>query len=152
MHAISIMLPIENSSSYTSASLPEQSVVERLPVELLSRIFHYSVLSNTSHMAAGEQDDVWDGNYYNSIPDFVYENSAAPFVLASVCQRWRRVALADVLLWTTLVITSFNIDRETKQPATGFLERLIARSQDVPLDIFVDAQRCVVSYKLYDDQ
>ncbi|KZV96439.1 hypothetical protein EXIGLDRAFT_765393 [Exidia glandulosa HHB12029] len=78
-------------------------------------------------------DEGWE-----TIGDGTYNDDRAmhPFLLASVCARWRRVALALPGLWTYVGIS----DEESSDDVAQHIARvplLLSRSKTAPLDIFV---------------
>ncbi|KAF8606165.1 hypothetical protein BDV93DRAFT_362371 [Ceratobasidium sp. AG-I] len=97
--------------------------IDRLPPELLSRIF--LILVQASRYAA-------------SIGDKSYNKIDYPLRLSSVCVRWRQVAISTHLLWSSLDLAhSSNGLRELK-----YLNLCHERSANVPLSLRLEGERC----------
>lgn len=56
--------------------------------------------------------------------------------IASVCRRWREVALSDPFLWSTLFL-SLNPTDETLRRAIKTLDRCLERSKNIPFSCFI---------------
>lgn len=78
-------------------------------------------------------DDDWE-----TIGDGTYNDDRAmhPFLLASVCSRWRRVALALPRLWTYIGISD-EVSKDDVAQHVARVPLLLLRSRTMPLDIFV---------------
>lgn len=98
------------------------AAVQFLPDELLSRIFTFTIrMSSDSRVRIPIKPAT---NQEKQYPPFL--------VLASVCRKWRQVALNTPEIWTSLHIKYTD--------TCGWPYLLVERSGDRPLDIFLDCR------------
>jgi len=162
-------IPLDMTDVLDSYPLaPGSSPIGHLPLELLLRLFH-AVLDVTQAPSASEPSVTTDVTSY-SPPDLISElfsltRVRAPFVLASVCRHWRRIALDNATLWTHIVVPSPRYSTLTRSSLlTGPLKRQIRRftrhwmallasqierSRDAPLDVRWFMLDAMLMYPLY---
>ncbi|KAF7296838.1 Fatty acid hydroxylase [Mycena indigotica] len=118
---VSALYDWHRSSKTTSPSMSSGSIVfrprtlvDRLPNELLTAVFAFSV-----------DHDPHDDSILTT----------SPMTLSHVCRRWRVVALACGSLWCSLVITYPTSPQQFTRVLT-----FLSRSKNYPLDILLDVR------------
>ncbi|KAF8971917.1 hypothetical protein BDZ97DRAFT_1153800 [Flammula alnicola] len=93
------------------------SIIHRLPQEIASHIFTFSVPTFKAHPRKFKKSVV-----------------SAPLTLGAICQRWRQIAWSTPHLWTTICINLL----PRKFPQRGQLAyEWLSRSGDLPLSIYL---------------
>ncbi|CAA7265098.1 unnamed protein product [Cyclocybe aegerita] len=93
-------------------------LVNRLPVEILSRILHLDI----------EDETLPYDPYHHQSP------SSRSLKLAAVCQRWRHIAHSTPQLWTT---TSVAINHRNVPLYAKLTRDWLSRSGSLPLDLYI---------------
>lgn len=106
--------------------------VNRLPAEVLLQIFDNVTVPSSSRNDTTHQSLVWPALF-----DFREPKRVVP--LTHVCRRWRQIALASPMLWTTVDERS-NIDIAATH---------LARSESAPLKILVRSFTKPVARTIY---
>ncbi|KAF9475117.1 hypothetical protein BDN70DRAFT_275101 [Pholiota conissans] len=94
-------------------------IIHHLPLEVASKIFELSM--------------PWDVEKLD-IPRASKYAISAPFILSSVCRRWRDIAHSTPQLWANLIICDRNPHFCTL-PAPSIVEDMIVRARNFPLSI-----------------
>ena len=139
------MYPYSSHRNQAFASSP----INKLPIELLSEIFSLCLLTAEESVPGSEVDEP------SSSPIITTETVRTPFILSSVCKKWRAVALGRSSLWSNLCITAELIgeaaplhlatDQGTSFTPSHSLHTKqiiysLQRSRHAPLNVFVDAR------------
>ncbi len=102
----------------------------RLPVETACRIFSLSVCAEYSpFMLPGPQ---LENGYSDQTCGCI-----SPDDIASVCRRWREIALSDPALWSTLFISLRHSTDETLRRSIKVLDHCLERSRNMPFSCFI---------------
>jgi hypothetical protein len=113
-------------------------IVNELPTELLAYIFELGYqIEKEGPSSAADDDDSDDGRSLGTLSHSSSGSTTderhlpAELLVSRVCQRWRSVALALPVLWTTL---------EFKDPFLDFEQQKVylERAKGAPLDISID--------------
>ncbi|KAJ6530192.1 hypothetical protein B0H19DRAFT_1273858 [Mycena capillaripes] len=112
---------MESSQRNSELSL-ETSAIEKLPVELVTKIFRIC-------QTAVVDDEDLD---YSSI----LHPKHAPLLLCQVSSGWRKLAENTPRLWDTIPLLTSDLVSEDK-----FMRTLLGRSRELPLYIIVTAPR-----------
>ncbi|EED84756.1 predicted protein [Postia placenta Mad-698-R] len=123
-HSLADLHCIENELLHTLAdvrmSRNAQRPVNRLPVEILSKIFHQILPPLTPYLEGFSRERflVWDSF-------FDFKDTDALLPLSHICRRWRDVALDTPTLWTTICNSSH----------PDAIDEYSLRSRGVPLKV-----------------
>ncbi|KAJ3508434.1 hypothetical protein NLJ89_g5754 [Agrocybe chaxingu] len=98
---------------------------KKLPPELVSRVFLACLPENKNNLRkAGNLDSL-------VLP---IRQSSAPLLLASICKRWRQLALATPQLWSSILV---QLRPENVPYQTKVVEQWLSRSGCVPLSLHI---------------
>ncbi|EJD51075.1 hypothetical protein AURDEDRAFT_150126 [Auricularia subglabra TFB-10046 SS5] len=104
----------------------DSRILHRLPTELLNAVFD----------EIASEPDPWV-----VVPDKVFfnaERASAPFMISSVCHRWRDIALGMPGLWTYIALPALSASMgRSIYGAQLHVQRLLHRSGSKPLDVLL---------------
>lgn len=106
-----------------------ESIIHRLPIEILSLIFglvNVKEVPKAPHGPRNSQDGV-------PKPSYRQPSQSPPLLVGAICRKWRELTLSTPWLWTDLII---NLD---KQPDGQFnmVQTWARRSGVLPIDITI---------------
>ncbi|EJD39271.1 hypothetical protein AURDEDRAFT_171659 [Auricularia subglabra TFB-10046 SS5] len=116
---------IRNTIAYLRLRLNPR-VLHSFPTELLVTIFE-ELCTARSNVYAG----------FRCIAPYDILRAEAPFVLASVCRRWRQLALNTPWLWTYVGLGPYSSDAQWRC-VRQYFDLCFTRSRDEPLEICLD--------------
>lgn len=121
-----LLRPLVDAATHSlaqSRAMSLRAFLSTFPDDLLSYVFeHLAVLADAQWQAFGN-------GQYNA------ERARQPFVVASVCSRWRRVALNSPRLWSYIGVPS--LDDELVIAQSSRVHLLLLRSRAAPVDILL---------------
>jgi len=129
----------------TTYARPGPSLIDTLPVEILSHILTLATYTTSDHNSRKAPEGA---------PIFNTENVKMPLLFSSVSRYWRRVARNTPSLWSSLCITlelvhhavDHNAPSTSTSPSTfstidtRHLTSYLALSRQYPIDILIDAR------------
>ncbi|KAJ7061689.1 hypothetical protein C8F01DRAFT_1138129 [Mycena amicta] len=119
--------------SHGTIVLRPRTLVDRLPNELLTTIFIFSIEQSSSSSSPHDS--------------LTTTTSCLPTTLSHVCRRWYLVALASGALWTSLVLTYPTSPHQFTRLLT-----FLSRAQNHPLAILLDVRDPDWDFELPEDE
>ncbi|KAJ7666172.1 hypothetical protein DFH06DRAFT_268807 [Mycena polygramma] len=129
-----------SSSSAPSMSIITQVPAVVLPTEILADIFMMCLPPDASRFGG-------DGYILLKKPRFL-RPSEAPLLIASICRRWREVAISTPLMWLSLDLNSYRKKRDLE----GVVSAWIERSLPYPLSFTMDHSYSPIAMKELNQQ
>lgn len=107
--------------------------MDTMPQDVLRCIFEQLI---------DDSDEKWP-DLLNGVHN--HQRAAAPFALASVCSRWRKLALSMPCLWTYISVPNLQTGDEPVGISVSAIARIaesIARSKHASLDVLLRCEDC----------